>query len=235
MHRRGMDCVEADFTETATLLDPTASSGTAIKVNDDSGNRQFVFINDPIEIGEPGALLYSGTISGGSGGDSQIITVTPALPVAVIPAGTHVRFPRSGAAIHLGNFQRIVYGASAAFSAGRTGDPTGAYPSFYGNRLGDIVTEGGFDSTDYWVARIVDRVGTTALPDIIRFRLRDNATAQLYSPGGFTVTGNFAANGDISVAAAGQRFVLGTNVWIVYDGANVKVTKNGGGAYTILV
>lgn len=232
MHRRGVDMVLATLMDTAQLVDPTAPSGNAIKINDVDG--QFRLAGDPVEIGEPGALLYSGTIASAFSSDVQIMTVTPNLPASVIPAGTHVRFPRGGAAMNLGYDQRIAFGAAYTNQLGRTGDASSAYPPFYGNTLGQWLMGAGLDVTGNWSIRMPNRAfGTSSVPDYVRFRLRANQTAQLYAPSGFSVSGSIAASEDISLPD-GKKLLLGINCWITYSGGSVIGTKNGGSSFTTL-
>jgi hypothetical protein len=236
-HRNGMDTVKASLIETETLQDPTVSGGSSIKVV--GSLRNSFWLGEPVTIGEPGALLYSGTIDGIPGSDSQVINVTPALPVTSIPAGTLVSFPRGGAVLNMADYQKIVFG-STSNTSGRSGDDTGVYPAFYGNVHGEFLMESGSDGSGRYLSMrcvkngALGTVSGASLPDYTRFRLRQNGSAQLYAPNGFAMTGAFSSSESISILA-GKQLILGVGVWLIYDGSVVKVTKDNGGSYVTLV
>lgn len=238
MHRNAFDTVGALLLETERLQDPTVSGATTIKVT--GAYRNSFWLGEPLTIGEAGAVVYTGVIDGIPSSDSQVLTVSPALPATVIPAGTLVTFPRGGAALNVGDYQKIVFG-STRNNGYRSGDSTGVYPAFYGNVHGGFVMESGSDGSGAYVSlrapkmMISGTVSGSATPDFARFRLRQNGSMQFYTTAGVSITGNVGVVGDVSVTATGNRFVLANGVWLVADGATIKGTVNNGGTYTTLV
>lgn len=235
-HRNGIDTVAAALIDTERLLDPTVGSATTLKVI--GGARNSFWLGEPITIGEPGAILYSGVIDGIPASDSQVLTVSPALPVTPIPAGTLVTFPRGGAALNLADYQKVVFGSTRVGSA-RSGDSTNLYPAFYGNVHGSFVMESGNDGSGNYVSLRAPKmvIGSTvsgaSVPDFARFRLRQNGSMQFYAPSGVSLTGAFSTTDDITIPA-GKKFVMGSGVWIFYNLGGIYVTKDGGSTYTLL-
>lgn len=237
-YRYGLNFERAAFIETERLADATISNGSSVKVVGQT--RTGIYVGDPVTIGEPGAILYSGTISA-LAGDADIFSVTPNLPASSIPAGTLVSFPRGGAAMALAPHQRLMFGAIAS-NSGRGGDPNNVFAAFYGNVGGNWFIEQGTDATsEYLALRRVNRgiSATIAQPDETRFRLRadigSGGTAQLYAPGGVSITGNVGVNGNIGVTTLGQRISLGPNAWIEVGGGVMRATRDNGGTWATII
>ncbi len=233
--RHAMDTVQALLCDTDTLAINTTAAGTQIKT---IGGRQngIRLVGDPVTIGEPGSLVYTGTIASFNAGDPTLVNVTPALPGSVINAGTLVTFSYGGAALAMSENQRIAFNHFNIPTTGwRSGYGDGQYAGFYGNvtNSNPIVMGAGTDGSGaFWAVRFPDILtGTTTLPDKSRLRLRIDGV-QIY--GNLNMTGNFAATGDV-YAGSGKQLGLAPNVFFVWDGSNVKVTKNGGGSYTVIV
>jgi len=215
---------------------PTVASATTLKVV--GGARNSFWLGEPITIGEPGAILYSGVIDGIPASDSQVLTVSPALPATPIAAGTLVTFPRGGAALNLADYQKVVFGSTRVGSA-RSGDSTNIYPAFYGNVHGSFVMESGNDGSGNYVSLRAPKmvIGSTvsgaSVPDFARFRLRQNGSMQFYAPNGISVTGALSGTDDITIPA-GKKFVMGSGVWIFYNLGGIYVTKDGGSTYALI-
>lgn len=222
--RNGIDAVISTFIETTRLTVATTAGGSTIQVASLNGCHH----GDTITIGEPGAVLYTGIIGTFSTGPNTI-TLTTTLPGSVIGAGQLVTYTQGGAFANLYKGSRIVWNSSYD-STHRSGDPSGAFATSYGNIQGDLIEGSGADVTsDFWSIRFARGVLNT-LPDTARLRLRPDGV-QVY--GNFNMTGNFAATGDVA-CGSGARLAMGSGIFFIWDGTNVKGTKNGGSTYTIL-
>lgn len=118
---------------------------------------------------------------------------------------------------------------STANSAGRAG--SAIYGTFFGNTPGDMYIESGTDGTSDYMAMRFNR----AAPNDGRLRVRPTfmSTNKDFQIGG-QILG--AADVQLGLTAGNPRVIFGTGgVWMIWDGANLKVTKNGGSSYVILV
>jgi len=228
--RNGFDTGFANLYETTYLVDPTISNAVNIRVRSLNG----VHVGDPITIGEPGAVAYSGTIIGVNTSLS-ILNVSPALPATSIPVNTLVTYPKGGAAINLAANHRIIFNSSVN-ATGRSSDAMGVFPTFYGNNQGDLIMESGTDASgEFWAVRFARGTSNTT-PDTARIRMRTTGV-QIYGTGGHTVNGTslgLSAGCNLNLSN-GALLSLGTGCWLTFDGTHIKGTVNGGATYTTLV
>jgi hypothetical protein len=223
--RNGVDMVQATLYETSRLIDPTISSGSSIHVASTNG----AHVGDTLAIGTFGVPVYTGSINAVNP-TTKVITVTPNLPAGVIAAGSLVTYHYGGAALNLKSMQRIIWNSSST-TDNRSGDPTGAFATFYGNTQGDLIEEAGVDGAgEYWSIRF-NRGASAAVPDTARLRLRTDGV-QIF--GNLNMTGNIGLTGQLYVGS-GQQLGLASGVWFEYNGSNVRVTKNGGSSFTTIV
>jgi hypothetical protein len=231
--RNGLDTVSASFQETAYLQDPTIGSGNLLKLTADSA-RNAVRVGDPVTVGDP--VVYTGTVDYLLSADAQVVAVTPALPSTPIAANTIVTFSRSGAALHFGDYHRIVWGGLQDAVNGRSGDKQRVYPAFYGNRQGDIVMESGADGSGrYWSVRFPKgstSSSTLSTPDQSRLRLRTDGV-QIF--GNLNMTGNFAATGSLAAGSTSQIDFTGTGISLRANGGHLQATINGGSSWSNLL
>ena len=228
--RNAMDTAFASLYETSYLVDPTIANAVNVHVRSLNG----VHVNDPITIGEPGAVVYSGVITGVNVGLS-ILSVTPALPATPIPANTLVTYQKGGAALNLAANQRIIWN-STVNATGRSSDAMGVYPTFYGNGQGDLIMESGTDASgEFWAVRFARGTVNTA-PDTARIRMRTGGV-QIFGTGGHTFAGTsvaLAAGCDLNLTN-NAKLSLGSACWLTFDGTHIKGTVNGGATFVTLV
>jgi hypothetical protein len=174
------------------------------------------------------------TIQSVNTGTKQITTTAGCIGTYSI--GQYCQYPKGGAVLNMALGQRQVWNSSITVN-GRSGDPVGVYPTFYGNVQGDLITESGNDgSSDYWSARFA-RGTTAAQPDTSRIRLRPTGvnffgTAHTFAGSVSITTGLGTA--DLNLPAGG-RVSLGAGIWLQSSGGHIVGTTNGGGSFTTLV
>lgn len=118
---------------------------------------------------------------------------------------------------------------STATNGGRGGSVT--YGPFYGNTPGDMYIESGTDGTSDYIAMRFNR----AAPNDGRLRVRPTFMSTNKD---FQIAGQITGGYDLQLGLVGSnpRVIFGTGgVWIVWDGANLKATKNSGGSYVTIV
>jgi hypothetical protein len=210
--RNGLDTVFASMYETSRLTVLAGAGAFTVTVASVNGAHP----NDTFIIGSETHTIQS--VNSGA----KTITLTTAL-IGSYANSTLVTYPKGGAVVNMSLGQRQVWNSSLTAN-GRSGDPVGVYPTFYGNVQGDLIMESGNDgSSDYWSVRFA-RGTTAAAPDTARIRLR---------PTGVNIFGNSTVNGDLSITgnfnmAATKLLTLAGGCFIYSDGAKIYgVTPSG--------
>lgn len=144
------------------------------------------------------------------------------------PAGRRVILTRGGAAVQTALGQVAIVFNSSSSSAGRSGDPTGAFGVQYGNVTGDLVMRSGNDGlTDFWTVQFLRAAGNDA-----RLRLRPNGM-QLNS--GFTLTGSVASASDVVCGPASRiGFGVGSGFFFTVIAGHIYATIDNGGSYGLI-
>lgn len=215
--RNGFDTVFATLLETSRLTvaaNPGDVTFTLASVNGAHPNDTFVIGSE------------TKTIQSVNTGAKQI-TVTAGI-AGTYAIGTFTQFPKGGAVLNMALGQRQIWNSSLTAN-GRSGDPVGVYPTFYGNVQGDLIMESGNDGSSDYLSMRFARGTSAAQPDTARMRMR---------PTGFNFFGTahtFA--GSISIAAglgsadlnlpAGGRVTLGPTAWLVFQAGHIQGTIDG--------
>lgn len=132
------------------------------------------------------------------------------------------------AAVNMALGQKIYFNSTAS-NAGRGG--SAIYGTFYGNTVGDMLMESGNDGTSDFIAIRFNRSpGNDA-----RLRIRP---AGIQMNTALTCTGTALFNGDVGVGmtSAFPRLTFGdVNVYIYWDGVNLRATKDGNSSSVVIV
>lgn len=140
-----------------------------------------------------------------------------------------VRLYRAGAAMNLALGQNAIIFNSTVGATGRASDPTGGYPTVYGNQTGDLIMRSGSDGVgDFW-ATFFNR----ASPNNGRIRLRPTVfQVNVVIQGALTIE-----SGTDLVSGSG-RVIYGPGLGCIIERdagtGRLRATSNNGAAWTFL-